>query len=510
MLLSRETIPLPAAGNVLLPDENIFTLPEKVLQFGTGVLLRGLPDYFIDKANRSGLFNGRIVIVKSTGSGDITSFKKQDALYTVCIRGRESGRTLEENIIVSSVSRVLSANHEWDKILAFASSPHMEIIISNTTEVGIQFIEEDVFQEPPASFPGKLLRFLHQRYTSFHGSASAGMVIMPTELIADNGKKLQSVVIQLAHANGLEEGFVQWIKDHNHFCNSLVDRIVPGRPDERKLMELRKELQYEDDLLLVAEPYALWAIQGNSRVKNILSFAAADKRIIIAEDIDGYRELKLRLLNGTHTLTCGLAHLAGFTYVVEAMENKIFASFIASVMLSEIALAIPYNLPPDAANNFGLDVLERFTNPYIKHQWLNITLNYTSKMKSRVVPVLVEYFRKHGKVPGRIALGFAAYLLFMKAVKFEDNKYYGKNDSGYYHINDDHAGRFYTLWQNKAAEWLVPEVLGDKNMWDEDLSLLPGFQEAVTAMLNALIAENAVAVLSGTQQEMLHKPVTGI
>ena len=77
-----------------------------------GVLLRALPDYFIDKANKQGLFNGRIVVVKSTDS-DSSAFDRQDGLYTVCVRGVENGKTVEENIINASVSRVLSAKTEW-------------------------------------------------------------------------------------------------------------------------------------------------------------------------------------------------------------------------------------------------------------------------------------------------------------------------------------------------------------------------------------------------------------
>src|ERR1700730_1573709 len=99
---------------VIKPWEAIFVLPEKVLQFGTGVLLRGLPDYFIDKANRSGIFNGRIVVVKSTDAGDANVFNGQDALYTLCIRGVENGKKTEENIICSAISRVLSAKQQWN------------------------------------------------------------------------------------------------------------------------------------------------------------------------------------------------------------------------------------------------------------------------------------------------------------------------------------------------------------------------------------------------------------
>src|ERR1044072_9748777 len=134
MQLNKENIKNITSQNVIKPPEHIYELPDKVLQFGTGVLLRGLPDYFIDKANRQGVFNGRVVIVKSTDS-DSSAFDKQDGLYTQCVRGLENGKTIEENIINSSISRVLSAKDEWSEILKCAHNPHMQVIISNTTEV---------------------------------------------------------------------------------------------------------------------------------------------------------------------------------------------------------------------------------------------------------------------------------------------------------------------------------------------------------------------------------------
>src|SRR6187431_299562 len=116
MILSRYNLKNISAQDVITPADSIFELPEKVLQFGTGVLLRGLPDYFIDKANKQGVFNGRVVVVKSTDS-DSSAFDKQDGLYTVCVRGVENGKTVEENIINASISRVLGAKTEWKRIL---------------------------------------------------------------------------------------------------------------------------------------------------------------------------------------------------------------------------------------------------------------------------------------------------------------------------------------------------------------------------------------------------------
>lgn len=496
MNLSKKNLLHITYENVVKPSGDLFMLPEKVLQFGTGVLLRGLPDYFIDKANRQGIFNGRVVVVKSTDSGDTNAFDEQDGLYTLCIRGIEAGKKVEENIICSAIRRVLSAKQQWDEILKCAKNAEIKIIISNTTEVGIKLEKESIFQQPPVSFPGKLLAFLNERYKVFEGNKSAGMVILPTELITDNGKKLRSIIIELAQFNNLEEKFIEWLNTCNHFCNTLVDCIVPGKPDIKLHQQLENEFGFNDKLIMVSEVYRLWAIEGDDQIRTVLSFAEADKRVIVATDIIKYKELKLRLLNGTHTLTCGLAYLSGITTVRAAMENELLSKFISGLMLKEIAPAIPYALPVNEANNFGMQVLERFRNPHLQHQWLSITLQYTSKLSMRAIPVLLRYYELYKSVPDYFALGFAAYLLFMKPIKKEGDKYLGELNGQLYHINDDKAAYYFELWQHDSIEYIIKSVLQNKELWGTDLMQLDGFAASVTQKINDLMTYGAMQTLA--------------
>jgi tagaturonate reductase len=486
MNLSKENLAAVKTSGVIKPADKIFSLPEKVLQFGTGVLLRGLPDYFIDKANRQGLFNGRVVVVKSTDAGDSGAFDRQDGLYTLCVRGIEGGKKVEENIICSAISRVLSARQQWQDILQLAHRPEMQIIVSNTTEVGIQLVQEEVRggaaevrAGAPASFPGKLLAFLYERYKAFAGSPESGMVIIPTELIVDNGKKLAGIVKELALWNKLESEFIDWIEEHNRFCSSLVDRIVPGKPDAATLQQLEQDLGYTDELLAISEVYRLWAIEGDEKVRSVLSFAAADAGVVIAPDIEIYRELKLRLLNGTHTMSCGLAVLAGFPTVKTAMDDALFSSFVTDLMLKEIAPNIPYAVSLAEARDFGLKVLDRFRNPHIQHQWISITMQYSSKIRMRIVPVLLRHYQP--KPLPHIVLGFAAYLLFMR----------GKSGP----VTDERAAYFRELWQQEPAV-VVRTALKDQGLWGADLTELPGFEAAVRESLETLMTNGAATALA--------------
>ncbi|MHA4843511.1 tagaturonate reductase [Flavitalea antarctica] len=500
MILSKSAVSSIKNDNIQLPPEGIFGTPEKILQFGTGVLLRGLPDYFVDKANRTGKFNGRIVVVKSMSGSESETFEKQDGLYTICVRGIDAGKEVEENIISSSISRVLSAQSSWKEILDCAAKPEMNIIISNTTEVGITLVNEPISGNPPVSFPAKLLACLYERYKKLGNDPENGTIIIPTELIVDNGKKLQAILNDLCAFNNLEDEFVNWLNTANKFCSSLVDRIVPGKPSAEIRQEIQQKFGFEDELMLMAEVYRLWAIQGDDKVREVLSFAGADEGVIIEPDIDIYRELKLRMLNGTHTLSCGLAVLAGFETVKAAMSDGNMSEFIASLMLDEIASGIPYHLDPGTASAFGKKVLDRFRNPAIEHKWISITMQYSSKMRMRNVPVLTKYYEDHNTPPRSIALGFAAYILFMKAAKTEDGKYYGELNGQPYPIQDDQAARLDALWQQHGSSGIVESVLQDSTLWGTDLSALPGFAVAVNDHLQALIAKGARQALNEFQQ----------
>jgi tagaturonate reductase len=418
MMLNKNTYATINTDNA----DALFALPEKVLQFGTGVLLRGLPDYFIDKANKQGLFNGRIVVVKSTDQGGTDAYATQDGLYTLLEKGIENGLPVERTTINASISRVLSAKTEWQAVLDCAANPDIQIIISNTTEVGITLLASDANSLLPESFPGKLLHFLMERYRVFNGSMEYRLVVIPTELISDNGIKLKEIVIELAKLKGLDEAFINWVNTANDFCSSLVDCIVPGKLPADEQAQFEQKVGYQDSLAIMSEPYRLWAIEtANEKTAAILSFAAADARVILAPSINKYKEIKLRLLNATHSLCCGVAILSEFLTVRDALNDKTFKDFLSSMLLDEIVpLVADGDITMKEARSFALQVVDRFSNQSIEHLWVNIAVQYTAKMQMRVVPLVDKYVKQHGKAPTLISFGFAAFLLFMKS----------KNDPG--------------------------------------------------------------------------------
>lgn len=395
-------------------------LPVKVLQFGTGVLLRGLPDYFINKANKKGIFNGTIVVVKSTTTGGVGEFEQQDNLYHHVIKGLVAGKEINELHENTSISRVLVASTQWQDILALAKSPELKIVISNTTEAGLVFDPNDTdAQSVPSSFPGKLLAVLWHRWNHFKIRANDfGLIILPTELVPDNGTFLKKIIIDLATLQQLPNEFITWIIVSNDFCNTLVDRIVTGNLPEKEQLQLEAQLGYQDHLLITSEPFALWAIEtSHKRTVNELCFAQVDPGVIVAPSIEKFRELKLRLLNGTHTFSCGVAILAGFETVKEAMLDADFRNYINELIRFEIGPTLINNeITNDEVNAFADVVLDRFSNPNIAHFWKSIAMNYTEKMKMRNTPIIEKYISSDKKVPELICFSFAVYCIYQESL----------------------------------------------------------------------------------------------
>ncbi len=310
------------------------------------------------------------------------------------------------------------------------------------------------------------------------------MVIVPTELISENGKKLHGIVNQLAAYNRLDVAFVSWLNEANQFCNSLVDRIVPGEIKGDQKAELEEEFGYCDDLMIMAEPYRLWAIEGDGSIKSKLSFHKVDAGVKIESSIEKYKELKLRLLNAPHTFCTGLAHLAGFVTVKEAMRDEAFLKFIRGLMFDEIAKSLDSNIDENEINAFAEAVIDRFSNSHLDHKWLSISLNYTSKIKMRCVKLIESWYPQSPAERSHMAFGFASYLRFMKVEREENGKYYGHADGQEYVLNDPEAGDLMALWNSTVdVETLVGKVLKAEELWETDLSKLEGFQNDVTAFL---------------------------
>ena len=384
--------------------------PVKVVQFGEGNFLRGFVDYMIDIANEQGKFDGSIVLIKPIEFGSLENFHTQDCQYTVSLRGRVDGEGKILNRVITSVSDAVDAYTEYEKYMGLAEIDTLRFVVSNTTEAGIVFDATDKFEfNPPKTFPGKLTKFLYHRFETFKGDKSKGLVMLPVELIDDNGIMLHKCVLQLIDLWGLGEEFKNWVEDACVFTSTLVDRIITGYPRANEQEEWEK-LGYIDRIMVTGEPFALWVIESAKDISKELPLPEAGLPVIYTDNQKPYKQRKVRILNGAHTSFVLASYLMGNDIVRESMNDDDVRNFMMGTLHEEVIPTL--SLPKADLEEFADAVVARFNNPYVDHALLAISLNSVSKWRARCMPSFLGYIEKYGKLPAKLTFSLAALMAF--------------------------------------------------------------------------------------------------
>lgn len=360
-------------------------LPVKVLQFGDGVFLRAFVDWMVERMNRAGLFGGSVAVVKPRPGDFSPAYESQGNAYTVVLKGLRGGVLVDSRERVGAIRRLVNPYRDFEAFLAEARNPELVCVVSNTTEAGIAPAPGDgAGDRPAASFPGKLTQFLRARYETFAGAKDKGLAIIPCELLEDNAALLRDLVLGHALRWYADPAFAAWLTEANAWTDSLVDRIVPGFSEEERSRLLAEE-GFDDGLLAVAEPYHLLALRGSGALEASLPLRAAGLNVVWAEDIAPYRELKVRLLNGGHTLLalCGLA--LGRSTVLECSKDAALMGALRAYQLGETIPTLAPALRGEAPAYLE-SVIERFSNPYLAHRLEGIASNSVSKYAARCLP----------------------------------------------------------------------------------------------------------------------------
>ena len=456
------------------------TNPERILQFGGGNFLRAFCDWMFDVLNKTTDFNGSVVVVKPTKRGDYTELREQEGLFHVALDGVRKGELVSEVTLVESVSRVIQPYTEWEAFLATAENPEMRFIVSNTTEAGIKFSEMDEFtDQPPHEFPAKLTKWLHHRFKYFNGASDKGCIMLPCELIEDNGIALRDAILNYARHWNLGFDFQDWITEHNHFCSTLVDRIVSGYPKDRAAA-IYKQTGFNDPLLVAGEDYHSWVIKAPSFVQNELPFSKTDLNVQFVEELAAYREMKVRILNGAHTSLVPVGYLAGIRTVKESMDDPAVSNHVMQVLSKEVKPTLT-DFKETEIDEFIKSVLDRFRNPTLKHYLISISLNSTSKFQARLLPAFTEYTEANGTFPNRIAFSLACMIRFYKG-DFNGEKIDVKDDTEVLEFFSNEWNKVDSGAQ--SLEDLVRSTLSNPTIVGDDLTKYEGLVVFITKSIN--------------------------
>lgn len=461
--------------------------PEKVLQFGEGNFLRAFVDWMIDKANRDGIYRGSIVLCQPIAQGLKDMINAQDGVYTLAMRGAESGQPVENIEVITSVSRCINPYENYEDLMEIARSADLEVVVSNTTEAGIAYHEGDrLTDRPPVSFPAKVTAFLYERYKAFNGDPQKGLLFLPVELIDNNGAELKRIVLKYAEEWELGQEFTEWVNTANEFTSTLVDRIVTGYPRD-EISYFEEKLGYKDNIIDTSELFNLWVIEGDKKWADKLPVHKTDANVIWTDDVKPYKKRKVRILNGAHTSTVLAAYLAGFDIVGDFMKDDTVRTFMNDVIYKEVIPTL--DLPKEELESFAAAVNDRFANPYIKHNLLDIALNSCSKFNARCLPSLLGYVEEKGKLPKCLTFSLAAFIKFYQG-EWKDGVYTGtRKDGTQYPLRDDEAViRFFAdAWSENDAEKTAESVLSNKDFWSgKDLTEVPGLKDAVAGYLKEM------------------------
>lgn len=452
--------------------------PTRILQFGNGNFLRAFADWMVDIANEKGVFDGKIHVVQIHSKTGFDQMKKQDCLFHVVEQGMKDGEIYQKTQLVSSASGISFPKDDYLEYLKLGENPDLRFVISNTTEAGIVFDPADAnFDSLPDTFPGKLTALLRHRFEHFEGDTTKGLIIIPCELIEKNGQVLKTCILNYAALWNLPNSFSEWIESACIFCDTLVDRIVPGFPTG-SIKEIQEQIGFEDELIVMAEPFHLWVIQGPEEVSREFPLDQAGLDVKFVADLTPYRTQKVRILNGGHTAMVPWAYLNGLRTVRESVENPQIGAFLREVIFEEIIPTL--DMPKAQLEKFAADVLERFANPFIVHELKSIALNSISKFKVRVLPSLLAYWEKNQQWPEKLTLAFAALLVF----------YNGEFKGEILPVNDDKGVMefFKTAWDEPSLESTIGMILANESLWGQNLEELPGLKNELTKTAKDLLS----------------------
>ncbi|MDP3945777.1 MAG: tagaturonate reductase [Lutibacter sp.] len=451
-------------------------LPIKVVQFGEGNFLRAFVDYAIQKLNKEVDFNAGVAVVQPIDKGLITMLNNQDGLYTLFMKGVKKGEVIQEIELISNIVKGIDPYENFNEYISLAKEPELEFIISNTTEAGIDYVKSDTLEmQPPSSFPAKLTVLLYERFKHFKGDTSKGLAIIPCELINYNADTLKKIILTYSDDWKLGDDFKSWLLNNSTFHNTLVDRIVPGYPKD-EIEIYNKQLDYQDNLIVAAETFFLWVIEGGDDLKEKLPFHKTDLDVKIVTDMQPYRTRKVRILNGAHTAMVPFSILYGNTTVKESVDNAFVGDFINKVVFDEIIDTLKMDL--DELKLFADEVLDRFRNPFIKHQLSDIALNSISKFKVRVLPSLLDYVAIHHKVPTNLTFSFACLIRFYQG-NWQGVKLPVKD-------SDEIIEAFGKIWGLYDYLQIAKAALENKNFWDQDLTKINTLPQAIALALEEI------------------------
>ncbi len=478
--LSRQSLSQITGSSVRLPPPASLAEGVGILHLGIGAFHRAHQSVFTEDAAVAADEPGwGICGVTQRSAAVVEQLRPQDCLFAVLERG--SGEPTVR--VVGQVCEVLFAAEEGTLLMGRFADPAVRVVTLTVTEKGYRRgpagsldLGDPVVSRDLAgganSTVGQLVRGLQAR----RAASTGGMSVLSCDNLTDNGRVLRGLVMDFCEALPSAEGddIGAWIEQHVSFPNSMVDRIVPATTEADRA-DAAALLGVGDEALVVAEPFRQWVIEDDFVAgRPAWERGGAD----LVEDVAPFEQLKLRMLNGTHSLLAYLGALRGYDTIAQAVADDELATAARQLMRRDVAptLAQPPGLDIAA---YGEKVLERFANPALRHRTTQVAMDGSQKLPLRLLGTVRDRLAA-GKTPEWATLGVAAWMAYVAS---------GHDRNGRpLPLDDPLADRLReAAGSGTGSDAVVSGLLAVREVFDDDLRGSDVFRDCLVSHLKGLL-----------------------
>ncbi|WP_210485774.1 mannitol dehydrogenase family protein [Microvirga antarctica] len=416
----------------------------------------------------------------------------QDGLYAVSVRS-DGGELLR---IVGSISRVILAPQEPDELMASLTDPKTRIVTLTVTEKGYchdpatgdlderhpDIIHDLAHQYRPKSAPGLIVEALRRR----REAGIAPFTVLTCDNLPSNGRTVHRILSR--YASLVDRDLGAFVAGEVACPSTMVDRIVPATTDDDRA-RIAAVLGVRDAWPVVTEPFTQWVIEDHfPQGRPAWEKAGAE----FVTDVEPFEQMKLRLLNGSHSTLAYLGFLAGYETVSSAMGDPAFERLLRDMMDLEVTPTL--HMPEGAdLHSYKKALIERFKNPALKHRTGQIAMDGSQKLPQRLLGTIRDRLQAGGGID-RLALGVAAWMRYATGV----------DESGRaIDVRDPMVARLRSLADSAAGEpeLLVHGLFGIREIFGDDLPANPAFTGPVKSALTQLFRD-------GARKTVAHYPVS--
>ncbi|HCT3345757.1 TPA: mannitol dehydrogenase family protein [Citrobacter koseri] len=459
----------PLPEGVLTPRYDRQQLQTRIVHFGFGAFHRAHQALLTDRVlNAQGGDWGICEISLFSGDRLMSQLREQNHLYTVL----EKGANGNQAIIVGAVKECLNA--KLDSLAAIIEKfcePQVAIVSLTITEKGYcidpatgsldvsnpRIIHDMQHPTEPHSAPGILVEALHRR----RERGLSPFTVLSCDNIPDNGHVVKNAVLGMAEKRAAE--LAAWIHQHVSFPGTMVDRIVPAATEE-SLDEITRELGVADPCAISCEPFIQWVIEDNF-VAGRPQWEVAGVQMV--DDVLPWEQMKLRMLNGSHSFLAYLGYLAGFQHISDCMQDSAFREAAYRLMMNEQAPTL--RITNVDLSRYAASLIERFANPALKHRTWQIAMDGSQKLPQRMLEGIREHLARGSDWP-LLALGVAGWMRYVSGV----------DDAGAtIDIRDPLSEKIRLLVESSSDAERVSALLSLQEVFGTDLVKNPLFVQAI-------------------------------